>query len=146
MITTRPVTPDDSEAWLRLRMEVYDDEDREGNLEEMASWRTDPNRAVFVAVDTSDSVVGLLEMSLRNIVDGCVTSPVGYIEGIIVDSSQRGEGIGRLLFERAKAWSFEKGCRQMGTDALLANSKAHQFHEKMGFEEVDRVIAYKMDL
>ncbi len=146
MYHVRTICPKDTEAWLSLRMAVYEDDDREGNLAEMKVYAADDLRDCFVAVDEADNVVGLLEMSLRSIVDGCLTSPVGYIEGIIVREGMRGRGIGRLLTERARAWSLEKGCKEMGTDALLTNIGAQQFHESVGFKEVDRVVGYKMSL
>ncbi len=95
MYHIRPaILPDDAEAWLKLRMAVYEDDNREENLKEMEVYAEDDLRDCFLAVDDAGNVAGLLEMSLRSIVDGCLTSPVGYIEGIIVKEELRGQGPG----------------------------------------------------
>ena len=142
----RTVKPKDHPAWLLARKEIYEEEDDEINREEMAQVLASSIFACFAVVDGSDTAIGFLEMSLRNIVDGCSTSPVAYIEGQFVHADYRGLGLGRLLTEKAVAWAKEQGCSEIGTDALLTNEAAQVFHKRMGFEEVDRVIGFRMDV
>ena len=142
----RKVETRDHHVWMAFRKAVYEDDDENAHRAEMQSYFNDDARACFVLVNEEDEMVGLLEMSLRNIVDGCVSSPVGYIEGIYVSAAERGQGLGRMLTEKARAWALNKGCTELGTDALITNKPAQQFHQRMGFEEVDRVVVYKMSL
>ena len=93
--------------------------------------------------DQYPEAVGFAEVSLRNVVDGCLTSPVGYLEGIFVDPEQRGKGIGRLLLDRASFWFKQQGCTEMATDALIEDEDAQRFHLRMGFEETYRIVEYK---
>ena len=90
--------------------------------------------------------VGFVEVSLRNVVDGCLTSPVGYIEGIYVNPEQRGKGIGRALMQHAIAWIKEHGCSEMATDALADDHQAQSFHQKMDFRETYRIVQFKQEL
>lgn len=88
----------------------------------------------------------MVEVSLRNVVDGCRTSPVGYVEGIVVVPSHRGRGVGRALLARAEEWCRSNGCSEIATDAEIDNELAQHFHESMGFRETYRVVEYRKDL
>ncbi len=66
----------------------------------------------FLAMTEAGDVCGMVEVSLRNIVDGCLTSPVAYIESIYVDPEFRGTGIARQLLVRAEHWCRSKVVRK----------------------------------
>ncbi|MDX1429289.1 MAG: GNAT family N-acetyltransferase, partial [Rhodothermales bacterium] len=83
---------------------------------------------------------------LRNVVDGCLTSPVGYVEGIFVDEGHRGCGVARELLLRSEEWFRQKECTEAATDAEIDNLPAQRFHEHMGFLETYRVVEYRKDL
>lgn len=51
----------------------------------MEIYFTDEDKTYLLACDEAGSVYGRVELSLRNVVDGCLSSPVGYVEGIFVD-------------------------------------------------------------
>ena len=66
----------------------------------------------------------MIEVSLRNVVDGCLTSPVGYIEGIVVLPSHRSRGVAKELLEVGEDWCRARGCTEIATDAGLDNVTA----------------------
>jgi aminoglycoside 6'-N-acetyltransferase I len=88
----------------------------------------------------------MIEVSLRNVVDGCLTSPVGYIEGVYIDPTQRGAGLSRRLLQYAEEWCRSMGCTEIATDAEFENEEAQRFHEHMGFEETYRIVEYRKKL
>lgn len=145
-VTVDRVRPADMQAWQALRQALYTGLDVAFHHEEMAQFLADSTKECFLARDDSDVVLGMAELSLRNVVDGCSTSPVGYLEGLFVNADTRGAGVGRLLVERAVAWCREQGCQEMGTDSELANEAAQRFHEHMGFTETYRVVQFKKTL
>jgi len=132
--------------WLRLRESVYTGIDRQFHQHEMELILGDSDKEVLLAVTTDGEVPGMIEVSLRNVVDGCLTSPVGYIEGIYVDSAYRGAGLSRQLLRHAEAWCRTKGCAEIATDAELDNETAQRFHEHMGFSETYRIVEYRKRL
>ncbi len=99
----------------------------------------------FIRNDHGD-IIGLVELSLRNIVDGCLTSPVPYLEGLYLEPDQRGHGIGRTVMQQLIAWCRDRGYREFATDAELGNTAAQDFYAGLGFEETDRVVAYRLSL
>lgn len=78
--------------------------------------------------------------------DGCLSSPVGYIEGIYLKPEYRSAGYGRQLVARAETWFKGKGCKEMATDAEIDNLDAQKFHENLGFQEIYRIVEYKKSL
>ncbi len=137
---------DHVQPWLFLRDLLYSGAESAFHKEEQEIILTADDKDCFLVVAEKGSVCGMLEVSLRNVVDGCLSSPVGYMEGIYVCPEYRGHGIARKLVSAAEAWSRDKGCREMGSDSELHNESAHRFHEHMGFEETYRVVGYRKDL
>ena len=65
---------------------------------------------------------------------------------IRVIPEQRGQGIGKLLFEHAAAWSKAKGCVQMKIETQNVNVNACRFYEAQGAMLGDiRRFAYQHD-
>lgn len=132
--------------WLRLREAVYTGLDRDFHQQEMEIYFNDEDKTCLLACNATDSVCGMVEMSLRNVVDGCLSSPVGYVEGIFVDPAHRGSGIARLLMQHAEGWCRSRGCREIATDAELDHEEAQRFHQHMGFQETYRIVEYRKEL
>lgn len=141
-----PVRPEWFADWLRLRDAVYTGLDRAFHEQEMARIDAEDGMTCFLLIDDAGGVCGMVEATLRNVVDGCLSSPVGYIEGIYVDAAYRGRGGSRLLMQAAEQWCRAQGCREIATDAELDNFQAQAFHERMGFRETYRIVEYRKNL
>jgi len=113
---------------------------------EMALILQASDQTCFIIFNEKDEHIGFIELSLRNIVDECLSSPVGYIEGIYLTSCHRGLGLGRQLVEFAADWFKSKGCTEMATDAEIDNVDAQRFHQHVGFTETSRIVEYKKSL
>jgi len=144
----REMLPADASEWLRMRLALWPDEP-EGHAEAIrqyfAGHRHEP-RHVLLAVDATQRAVGFAELSIRNIVDGCDTDRVAYLEGWYVDPGARRAGAGRALVAAAEEWALHEGCTEFGSDALIDNHVSHAAHRALGFEEVDRVVTFRKDL
>jgi GNAT superfamily N-acetyltransferase len=55
-----------------------------------------------------------------------------YLEDIIVTESERGKGVGKLLFERTMEKTLEAGCTGMMWQVLDWNEPAINFYKKYG--------------
>lgn len=135
-----------------MRLVLFDDLDPEFNAADMRAFEQRHEQAVLLAfVDSDDAgagagAVGFAEVALRNLVDGCLTSPVGYLEAIYVDPAARGHGLGRQLLEAAKDWARQQDCSEFATDSDLKDLDAQEFHLANGFKETYRIVQFRLDL
>lgn len=97
---------------------------------------------VFLAAEDGN-YIGFLHMSLRfDYVEGSSSSPVGYVEGIYVDENHRNQGVSKKLVEAGAAWAKSLGCKEMGSDTELNNHGSQAFHQRIGFREAGRIVAF----
>jgi aminoglycoside 6'-N-acetyltransferase I len=129
-----------------MRQELYGDLSEEFHDAEMELIFSSAAATCFLGLAESGAAVAMLEVSLRNFVDGCLGGPVGYIEGIYVTPGHRKHGYGSTLTEFAGNWFRSKGCRDMAADAELTNCTAQKFLAKAGFDETYRIVEYKRSL
>lgn len=123
----------------------------EGSLAEheadiRAQLVNDAPYVTFVSERADGGLQGFVEVSVRAYAEGCSTDRVGYVEGWYVDEDVRLQGIGRKLIEAAEGWAISKGCTEMASDVLLDNQSSQQAHERLGYEEVERIVCYKKSL
>ena len=55
-----------------------------------------------------------------------------YIDDICVDEAARGQGVGRMLFERIREYARELGAYNLTLNVLSCNPDARAFYEKLG--------------
>lgn len=133
-------------VWKRMRQELYPGLEPEFHDGEMEWIRDSKEAAAYIALADDGEPVGLLEVSLRNVVDGCIGGPVGYVEGIYLEPSFRRKGLGAKLMEFATDWCRKRGCNDMATDAEIENVEAQEFYRETGFTEVSRTVGFTRSL
>jgi len=132
--------------WRRMRHELYGELSAQFHEAEMELIFSSKEATCFIGLSESGATVAMLEVSLRNFVDGCLGGPVGYIEGVYVTLGERKQGYAGELIEFATSWFRSKGCRDMAADAELTNLIAQDFLTRAGFDETYRVVEYKRSL
>ena len=125
---------------------LFPDLTLEADEAEMRATVARPDAQVFVLDRGDGGLAGYVEVGERSIVDGCESSPVGYIEAWYVDPDVRRSGYGRSLLDAAEEWARHRGRTEMGSDALIDNDVSHLAHRQSGYQEVDRVITYRKSL
>src|SRR5207248_1277881 len=96
--------------------------------------------------DGGQSLAGFVEAGTRSVADGCLSSPVGYVEAWYVDPDARQAGNGRALLKAAEDWARAQGYTEMASDALIDNLVSHEAHKRSGYVEVDRVVVFRKPL
>ncbi|MCC6859004.1 MAG: GNAT family N-acetyltransferase [Bryobacterales bacterium] len=133
--------------WQRMRAELWPHLEPEENRSECRSILQQPARLpVFVALDAEGRPVGFAEARLRDFAEGCVTSPVGYLEGWYVRETWRRAGVGRALLLAAEEWARSQGATEMASDTDIGNRGSELAHKALGFEEVERAICFRKPL
>jgi len=144
-VSIRKAVPADSMALAALASRMWSHDPAE--LEpEFAALTASDKAACFLAVD-SGCAVGFAQCQLRHdYVEGCETSPVGFLEGIFVDDSYRLGGVGRMLLAACEEWSRSVGCTEFASDCELDNVISQAWHMKNGFREMGRTVWFAKKL
>lgn len=109
---------------------------------EAAGLLARPSAAAFL-LRIDKAAIGFAEATLRvDYVNGCSTSPVGFLEGIYVRPDWRRRGAARLLCRAVEAWAREQGCRELASDTEIDNRTGQAMHQALGFAESERVVCY----
>jgi aminoglycoside 6'-N-acetyltransferase I len=102
--------------------------------------------AFFVAERGDGTVCGFVEVGTRPYVDGCDSSPVGYVEAWFVEPEMRRGGVGRALLGAAEEWARALGLSEIASDTQLVNETSRRAHLRSGYAEVDRIIQFRKAL
>lgn len=145
-LSIRLATADDKLEWLRMRLLLWPEVESSDLLQEMERILADPLTPVFVLQRPAGGLGGFLEASTRKYAEGCVTAPVGYIEGWFIDEDLRGQGLGGQLVRAAENWARSQGLKEMGSDTWLENEGSIRAHLALGYEEVERLIHFAKTL
>ncbi|MCL4219916.1 MAG: GNAT family N-acetyltransferase [Phycisphaerales bacterium] len=148
----RPITAADADAWISMRRKLGPDW-LVGDLPAM--WREYIEHGtihalphcVFIARHPITSEpLGFAEISLREFAEGCLTTPVGYLEGWYVEPEARGRGVGSALVRAGEDWARRQGCTEFASDADVDNHASIRAHESLGFEPVADVRCFRKRL
>jgi aminoglycoside 6'-N-acetyltransferase I len=129
-----------------LVIELWDDSSFDEEFENHKSIIGSENEICFL-VKAQESYIAFVHLSIRNdYVEGANDLPVAYIEGIYVQPAHQKQGIAKKLISVAGDWAKQKGLKQIASDTDVANTESIDFHKKIGFEEVERVVCFIKDL
>lgn len=118
-----------------LRPDLFIPGTRKYSAQALEAILAAPDKAVFVAADEADAVLGYCFCELRerrglpNMYDGREL----YIDDLCVAERARGLGIGRALCAQAFAYAKERGCSSVSLNVWAGNEAALAFYERQGF-------------
>jgi aminoglycoside 6'-N-acetyltransferase I len=143
-----PVDASNAGSWCAMRREMgpgwLTDDFEALAAEYLATGRVQRlPHLVVLAVGEGEEALGFAEVSLREYAEGCLSSPVGYLEGWFVAPAARGRGVGRLLVRACERWAADRGCTEFASDAELENGVSLRAHAALGFEAVADVRLFR---
>ncbi|MFN7090204.1 MAG: aminoglycoside 6'-N-acetyltransferase [Allorhizobium sp.] len=144
----RRAIEEDLDAWASLRHQLWPHLSIEGHRAEVVDALAQPDRlAAFLCFSPAGNAIGLAEASVRSdYVNGTETSPVAFLEGIVVDPSVRRQGVAARLVAAVTDWARDQGLSELASDAELHNTVSHAMHAALGFEETQRVVYFRKRL
>ena len=109
-----------------------------GQLEEMVA---SPAISLLVAYDDAGAIIGSLTLAMFRIPTGLRA----WIEDVIVDGSQRGQGIGEALTRRALEVAKDAGATTVDLTSRPSREAANRLYQRVGFERREtNVYRYKL--
>ncbi len=134
------------DPWAAMQLALWPDQPLQELTDEIAPMLATRDFAAFGARAPDAKWLGMVEVGARSVAEGCLTSPVGYIEALWVDPSVRRQGVARRLVAAATAWSREQGYRELASDTNIDNRLSQEVHRKLGFTETERLVTFRKDL
>ena len=139
-------TAENLSDWLALRHALWPWAEAEHRAEAAAAL-ANPDAITFLARDDRGQAIGFAEATLRHdYVNGCATSPVGFLEGIYVKEANRRQGVARALVRAVEDWTRARGCTELASDAWIDDSNSRRMHGALGFSETERVVYFRKSL
>ena len=114
--------------------------------EQVRRWVEDldsrPAQACFVA-EQNGEVVAWIDVSLEHHLQSEV---FGLIGGLVVKDGVRGAGIGKLLCERAEAWTRQQGAKKIRGTSRSTREAAHRFYLRDGYRQTKISMVFEKPL
>ena len=142
----RRATKEEAFELAKLAIQMWEDNKIEELAEHFEKLVADEDAACFLKY-VDDEAVGFAQCQLRHdYVEGTETSPVGYLEGILVEEAFRHKGYAKELLLECEKWAKGKGCTEFASDCELENEESLRFHMALQFEEANRVICFRKSI
>lgn len=141
-----PINGADSDDWLGMRIDLYGELEPGAHEQEMPDILSRDDWHLWFVEDSENERIGMVELSLRNVVDGCLSSPVPYVEGLYIVQKRRNQGLGTQLMKVLFNWASERGYQELALNTELTNTDAQRLYQTLGFSENERVVEYRIKL
>ena len=103
-------------------------------IEEDLRNRVENTSFRFFIAEAEGKLSGFISCSFRITQEVMIYHRRGYIAETVVSEKYRGQGVGKLLFERAKEWFEEEDADHIELQVSLKNNGALNFWGNQGFE------------
>jgi GNAT superfamily N-acetyltransferase len=93
--------------------------------------RSQPDRAIFVAVVPRAGVVGWAMVTHD---ETLISSRRAEVHGLVVEDEFRGQRIGELLMQAAEDWGRKRNCSALRLLSNVTRERAHGFYARLGYD------------
>jgi Acetyltransferases len=131
MIIIREAINEDAAEIAKLSHQLGYPISTEQTLKNIFAIKQSERHAVFVAVD--EKVIGWMGVCYTISLE---QAPVCEINGLVTDENNRSKGVAKLLIEKAKQWSRNKGVNTLRLRCNVKRTDTHNFYTHLGFTEV----------
>ena len=146
VIRIREMGSSDRAVWAGLRRELWPAHAESEDAQWVDEIIEGKDYFGFVAETDDGRAAGFAEVAIRPYANGCDTHPVPFLEAIFVKPEYRRQRVAAQLIAFIQDFVVARGFRELGSDALLANTASHAAHRAWGFEETERVVYFRKQL
>ena len=142
-VRIREIVERDRAAWVRMRDALWPGSRWDHEVETKKYFETRGDRPIIFVAETDAGLIGFLELDFRKYAPDCLSSPVPFIEGWYVEPAWQRRGVGGALVAAAEARAIEMGHTEIASDVELDNAGSIAAHLALGYEEVERTVAFR---
>ena len=85
---------------------------------------------VYLTALSEGKIRGFVSVHVQNLLHHI--APIAEIQELVVDEQARGQGLGKLLFGKAKEIAAQAGCPQLECACNQRRTSSHAFYKKQG--------------
>ncbi len=142
-----PIEKTDFEHWQKFRHALYQPKPKNLDFFQQEMHKIYKNKDWFVGfINIKSQHVGFFELSARNVVDGCLSERVAYLEGLYIQPQWQRQGLGSQVVEALMDWSRQQGFTEFAVDTEWDNSGAQAFFKALGMQQTYKIVQYKAEL
>ncbi|KAB7615524.1 GNAT family N-acetyltransferase [Amylibacter sp. SFDW26] len=141
-VVIREIRKSDRDIWLGMYRALFSEYSDAALMAEMDRIYKSGKRSAYMA-EVDGAAIGFAEYALRDYANGCHSQPVPFLEGIWIHDDYRSQGIARALVEFLEGKARRAGFKEFGSDVELSNYPSQLMHERLGFEQTEKVIFYR---
>ncbi|MDJ0956908.1 MAG: GNAT family N-acetyltransferase [Arenicellales bacterium] len=140
----RPAQTSDKQDWANMRYRLWPDsiDVHLDEIEEYFNGESIDIVQAYVVEDEDGSLVGFMELNIRNFAEGSRSPRLPYLEAWYVEEAYRGNGYGKKLMLMAENWAIDKGYSELASDTNIENETSIAMHKSLGFKETERIITF----
>ncbi len=118
----------------KLRSDIFVENAVKYNENQFDEIISNDSTPVFVAVDDNGNIMGHMFCEMRDFSKSHVFKDFKslFIDDLCVEEGERGQGVGKALYEFAIGYARENGCYDVTLNVWEGNNSARAFYEKMG--------------
>jgi GNAT superfamily N-acetyltransferase len=106
-------------------------------LRDALRWK---NGACFVAENGNGGLLGWAHVSVTPLIE---VERRAELNGLVVEESSRGSGVGARLLEEAEKWAKKMRCTGMSVRSNVLRERAHDFYLREGYEHYKTQKAFR---
>jgi len=96
----------------------------------------------FIAFDDQNDPIGMIDARERNFAEGAPNLRAAYVEDLWVEHEHRRSGVAGMLLSAVEGWARSEGFDWLGSDTTPDNEPSRDWHKRMGFDEVERLVVF----
>jgi aminoglycoside 6'-N-acetyltransferase I len=145
-MTIEALSTTNLKVFIELVLELWNDCDFDEELENYQTLIGSDTEICYLA-KIQGQYIAFIHLSTRHdYVEGADELPIAYVEGMYVEPNFQKQGIAKKLMRAAEDWAKQKGYKQIASDTSITNVASIEFHKKIGFTEVERIVCFIKDL
>lgn len=139
----RRATDADLPIWAEMLARLHDDLTATEFEDELRRFsRLEQPYVGFIAFADDDEPIGLIDARVRNYAEGAPSLRAAYVEDLWVEPEHRRSGVAGALLAAVEDWARSEGFDWLGSDTTPDNELSQQWHKRMGFDEIERLVVF----
>jgi ribosomal protein S18 acetylase RimI-like enzyme len=134
MVKIRRLTINDLDALIKLLQQLWIDKSIDKNaVKKVIEKGLTNEHQVYICATDNEDLVGFCSLTIKN--NLWVSTNLGNVDELVVDSKYRKQGIGKLLMNEIEKIALTYNCKRLELDSAFHRTIAHNFYEQIGFEK-----------